>query len=346
MTRVRKPAAPAKPVVAAPAQAPGHRHGAGRGRAMSSSRDTACSPRRYRSSLKPLPAARALRWAGTSNPSVARRSACAPKDGIQMAHPGTAISEGEGRDGTAHRCAFRTQDRRQRWWSVRHAGHHRDASFAGVSMIWHDTVRYLRHFHERFIAANPRGTTWFYESWLYVSDKDDPRRWIAFEREASIGVAVHGSACQRIAWRWRDELTGFVRCPPPWRWCIWSSVPRKAPAAGRHHAREQSTHRGWPAQGRRAPHAPGQLLPRASDRRDDLRPFPRGCVETRRHRRRGSHLGSGGGVGVRARAISSAYPDVPGAVPCLHPRRLPHALLGLFARRGVPQAAVRYRRRT
>ena len=55
------------------------------------------------------------------------------------------------------------------------------------SMIWHDTVRYLRHFHERFIAANPRGTTWFYESWLDVSDKDDPRRWIAFEREASVG---------------------------------------------------------------------------------------------------------------------------------------------------------------
>jgi hypothetical protein len=54
------------------------------------------------------------------------------------------------------------------------------------TLLWNDTVRYLRHFHERFIEANASGTTWFYESWLDVSDKDDPRRWIAYERDASV----------------------------------------------------------------------------------------------------------------------------------------------------------------
>jgi hypothetical protein len=54
------------------------------------------------------------------------------------------------------------------------------------SLVWHDTVRYLRHYHERFIAGNPRGRTVFYEPWLGIPGKsDDPRRWIAYERAAS-----------------------------------------------------------------------------------------------------------------------------------------------------------------
>ena len=53
------------------------------------------------------------------------------------------------------------------------------------TLVWNDTVRHLRHFHERFIAANPAGRTWFYEPWLDIDRKDDPTRWIAYEREAS-----------------------------------------------------------------------------------------------------------------------------------------------------------------
>ena len=53
------------------------------------------------------------------------------------------------------------------------------------SLTWHDTVRYLRHYHDRLIAGNPRATTYFYESWLGLNDKSDPRRWIAYERAAS-----------------------------------------------------------------------------------------------------------------------------------------------------------------
>jgi hypothetical protein len=53
------------------------------------------------------------------------------------------------------------------------------------SMLWNDTVGYLRHFHDRFIEGNPDGTTYFYASWLDVNDKADPRRWIAYEEAAS-----------------------------------------------------------------------------------------------------------------------------------------------------------------
>lgn len=53
------------------------------------------------------------------------------------------------------------------------------------SLTWNDTVRYLRHYHDRFIDGNPQGVTYFYESWLSLDDKTDPQRWIAYERDAS-----------------------------------------------------------------------------------------------------------------------------------------------------------------
>jgi hypothetical protein len=48
-----------------------------------------------------------------------------------------------------------------------------------------DTVRLLRHYHERLIDGNPAGTTYFYEPWFNIDDKANPRRWIAYERAAS-----------------------------------------------------------------------------------------------------------------------------------------------------------------
>lgn len=53
------------------------------------------------------------------------------------------------------------------------------------SLFNYDTVRYLRHYHERFIEANPIGQTYFYEPWNGLVDKSDPSRWIAYERAAS-----------------------------------------------------------------------------------------------------------------------------------------------------------------
>ena len=53
------------------------------------------------------------------------------------------------------------------------------------SLVWHDTLRYLRHFHERFVEGNPRGRTYFFEPWLGIPGKSEVRRWIAYERAAS-----------------------------------------------------------------------------------------------------------------------------------------------------------------
>lgn len=51
-------------------------------------------------------------------------------------------------------------------------------------IFWHDTVRYVRHFHERLIAGNPSGRTYVFESWESIRDKSDPAPWIALERAA------------------------------------------------------------------------------------------------------------------------------------------------------------------
>lgn len=53
------------------------------------------------------------------------------------------------------------------------------------NLVWHDGVRHLRHFHDRLIAGNPKATTYYYQSWLGIDDRDDPRRWIAYEKAAA-----------------------------------------------------------------------------------------------------------------------------------------------------------------
>lgn len=66
------------------------------------------------------------------------------------------------------------------------------------SLALNDPVRHLRHFHERFIDANPQGRTFFYEPWISLDDKSDPRRWIAYERAAGplwqcLGTRINAS---------------------------------------------------------------------------------------------------------------------------------------------------------
>jgi len=53
------------------------------------------------------------------------------------------------------------------------------------SLVWHDTVRHLRHYHDRFIDGNPNGRSFFYEPWLGIPGKTEVQRWIAYERAAS-----------------------------------------------------------------------------------------------------------------------------------------------------------------
>lgn len=52
-------------------------------------------------------------------------------------------------------------------------------------MDWAQTVKYLRYFHDRFIEHSPQGTTFFYESWLTLTDKSAPEAWIAYEKMAT-----------------------------------------------------------------------------------------------------------------------------------------------------------------
>ncbi len=53
------------------------------------------------------------------------------------------------------------------------------------ALVFSDTLRYLRHYHDRFIEGNAHGQTWFFEPWLGVIDKTNPARWIAYERAAA-----------------------------------------------------------------------------------------------------------------------------------------------------------------
>jgi hypothetical protein len=53
------------------------------------------------------------------------------------------------------------------------------------TLLQSDTVRQLRHYHERFTAGNPNGQTFLYEPWYGIDDKSNPARWIEYERAAS-----------------------------------------------------------------------------------------------------------------------------------------------------------------
>lgn len=75
---------------------------------------------------------------------------------------------------------------------------------AGV--YWNETVACLREYHDRFIAGNPQGVTFFHESWLSVSDITDPRRWIAYERGAAqVWRAIVARVNQSLAGQGRHD---------------------------------------------------------------------------------------------------------------------------------------------
>ena len=71
-------------------------------------------------------------------------------------------------------------------------------------LMWEDTVRYARHFHERLIAGNARANSYLYHAWLEVTNKNDPSAWIAYERAAA-------SAWQCVSARVNQSLAGEGR---------------------------------------------------------------------------------------------------------------------------------------
>ncbi len=52
-------------------------------------------------------------------------------------------------------------------------------------LMWEDSVRYARHFHDRLIAGNARANSYLYHAWLEVTNKNDPSAWINYERAAA-----------------------------------------------------------------------------------------------------------------------------------------------------------------
>ena len=53
------------------------------------------------------------------------------------------------------------------------------------SLIWEDTLFYLRHFHDKLVEANPTANTWLYQPWWSIPDKNNPHSWMDYERAAS-----------------------------------------------------------------------------------------------------------------------------------------------------------------
>jgi hypothetical protein len=53
------------------------------------------------------------------------------------------------------------------------------------TLQYEGTVKFLRHFHDRLNEGRSGSNTYFYQSWLGVSNLSDPRSWIAYERAAS-----------------------------------------------------------------------------------------------------------------------------------------------------------------
>lgn len=50
------------------------------------------------------------------------------------------------------------------------------------TLLWEDTVRYARHYHDRLVAGNNNANSYLYHSWLGVVDKNNPWQWINYER--------------------------------------------------------------------------------------------------------------------------------------------------------------------
>lgn len=50
------------------------------------------------------------------------------------------------------------------------------------TLVWEDTVRYTRHFHDRLVAGNAAANSYLYHSWLAIADKNNPASWVAYER--------------------------------------------------------------------------------------------------------------------------------------------------------------------
>lgn len=59
-----------------------------------------------------------------------------------------------------------------------------EANDAVLTVMANETPRYLRHFHEKFMAHNPGAQTYLFHPWEFIKDKSNPKDWIALETNA------------------------------------------------------------------------------------------------------------------------------------------------------------------
>lgn len=83
------------------------------------------------------------------------------------------------------------------------------------SLIWQNAVQSLRDYHDRFIAANTTGKTYFFAPWISVSDRANPSDWIVYEKEAlPIWQCVVSQVNQDLAADGRTDRIQFI--PTSW----------------------------------------------------------------------------------------------------------------------------------
>ena len=83
------------------------------------------------------------------------------------------------------------------------------------SLIWQDSFKSLRAYHDRFVATSPTGKTYFFAPWISLSDRADPRDWVAYEEKAlSVWRCMVSQINIDLATEGRDDRIRFI--PTSW----------------------------------------------------------------------------------------------------------------------------------
>lgn len=83
------------------------------------------------------------------------------------------------------------------------------------SLIWQNSLKSLRDYHDRFIAANKTGKTYFFTPWISLSDRANPQDWIVYEREAlPVWQCMVSQINQDLAAEGRNDRIQFI--PTSW----------------------------------------------------------------------------------------------------------------------------------
>lgn len=79
------------------------------------------------------------------------------------------------------------------------------------NLVWNDSLRYLRDFHERIVTRNPSAQSYLFTAWMNVLDLDDPSSWIAYERAtAPVWECVAGQINNTLAAGRRTDRLAII----------------------------------------------------------------------------------------------------------------------------------------